>query len=150
MPSTFYHFEDFRPGQRFGFGQYEVTKEEIIEFATEFDPQPHHLDEEAGRKTILGGLAASGWHICAIGMRMFGDAFANQTASRGGVGVEECRWMRPVRPGDVLHIEMEVMETRALKSMPDAGIVKFRWDIFNQHEQVASLTLLPLISRRSV
>ena len=146
--TTTYHLEDFKVGQRFGFGQYEVTKEEIIEFAREFDPQPHHLYEEAGRNSILGGLAASGWHICAMSMRMFVDHFANHTAGRGCVGVEECRWMKPVRPGDVLRIEMEVVELRILKSVADAGIVKLRWDIFNQREQVASLTLLPLVSKR--
>ncbi|HSZ73723.1 MAG TPA: MaoC family dehydratase [Rhizomicrobium sp.] len=146
--TTLYHFEDFKVGQRFGFGGYEVTKDEIVAFAQEFDPQPHHLYEEAGRHSILGGLAASGWHVCAMSMRMFADQFANQTASRGGVGVEECRWMKPVRPGDVLHIEMEVEEIRILKSMPDAGIVKLRWNIFNQREQVASLTLLPIVNKR--
>ncbi len=148
--TTTYHFEDFRPGQKFGFGHYDVTKEEIIEFATAFDPQPQHLDEEAGRRSILGGLAASGWHICAMSMRMFGDAFANphDRKPRRSVGVEECRWMKPVRPGDVLRIEMEVVETSHTQIRARRGHREIRWDIFNQREQVASLTLLPLVSKR--
>src|SRR5215469_11394937 len=99
------HFEDFRAGQTFAFGRYEVTKEEIVEFAREFDPQPHHLDEEAAKRSILGGLAASGWHTCAMTMRMFADMLVPIAAAQGGVGSPEGRWMRPVRPGDVLRAQ---------------------------------------------
>ena len=142
------HFEDFHPGQKLAFGHYEVTKEEIIEFAREFDPQPHHLDEEAGWNSMLGGLAASGWHICAMAMRMCVDGLFNKAEARGGAGVEDCRWLNPVEPGDVLRMEIEILETRAHPRRP-VGFVKMRWDIFNQREQVASVATTPLFARRS-
>jgi acyl dehydratase len=141
------YFEDFHVGQRFAFGRYPVTKEEIVAFAREFDPQPHHLDEEAGARSALGGLAASGWHVCAMAMRMVVDGVFASAESRGGAGVEECRWMRPVKPGDVLRLEIEI-----LKTVPHprraVGFVTCRWDVFNQKEQVARITTTPLFARR--
>jgi acyl dehydratase len=142
------HFEDFRAGQKFAFGRYEVTKEEIIEFATEFDPQPHHLDEEAGKRSMLGGLAASGWHVCAMTMRMVDDEFILKCANRGGVGSDECRWMKPVKPGDVLRVEMEVLETRDSKNLSTVGFVRFSCRVFNQREQVAMINMTPILARR--
>jgi len=142
------HFEDFRAGQTFSFGRYEVTKEEIVAFAREYDPQPHHLDEEAGRKTMLGGLSASGWHVCAMAMRMMADGMFRRCNSQGAPGVEDCRWTRPVRPGDSLRMQAEVLETRASKSKPGIGFVKFRWSMFNQREQVASFVSSPMLTRR--
>ena len=106
------HFEDFPVGRAFACGPYHVTKDEIVEFAREFDPQPHHLDEEAAKASILGGLAASGWHTCAMTMRMFADAIVPIAAARGGIGSPEGRWMKPVRPGDVLTIEVELTKWR--------------------------------------
>lgn len=142
------HFEDFYPGQQLAFGHYEVTKDEIIEFAREFDPQPHHLDEEAGRNSILGGLAASGWHICAMAMRMCVDGLFSKSEARGGASVEDCHWLKPVRPGDVLRMEIEILETRAHPRRA-VGFVKMRWDIFNQREQLAQVITTPLFAKRS-
>lgn len=142
------HYEDFHEGQSFSFGRYEVTKEEIVAFAREFDAQPQHLDEEAGRRSILGGLAASGWHVCAMTMRMLCDGLILEAAGRGGVGADECRWMKPVRPGDVLRLEVDVLETRSSRSLPDAGFVRLSCRVFNQREQVALLNTTPIIGRR--
>jgi acyl dehydratase len=143
------HFEDFHVGRTFSFGHYEVTKEEIIEFASEFDAQPHHLDEEAGRRSLLGGLAASGWHTCAMTMRMVADGLLNTSANRGGIGADECRWMKPVKPGDVLRVEVEVLETRATKNLPDVGFVRIACRVFSQREQVMLINMTPIIARRN-
>jgi|HubBroStandDraft_6_1064221.scaffolds.fasta_scaffold42736_2 acyl dehydratase len=142
------YFEDIEVGQSFAFGHYEVTKDEIVEFAREFDAQPHHLDEDAGKRSLLGGLAASGWHICAMTMRMVVDGFISQAANRGGAGADECRWMKPVKPGDVLRVEMEALETRASKNMPEVGFVRFSCRVFNQREQVALVNMTPILARR--
>jgi acyl dehydratase len=142
------HFEDFRTGQTFAFGHYDVTKDEIVAFAREFDPQPHHLDEEAGNRSLLGGLAASGWHICAMTMRMVVDGLISKAANRGGVGADECRWMKSVKPGDVLRMEVEVLETRPSKNMPRIGLVRLACRVFNQREQVALLNMTPILARR--
>ena len=146
---TLLHFEDFSPGQTLALDtRYAVTKEEIVAFAERYDPQPHHLDEEAAKKTILGGLAASGWHVCAMAMRMIVDGLVTKAAAQGAAGVEECRWLKPVRPGDVLRLELEVLETRAPTSRDDIGFVKIRWDVFNQTERVAMLVSSPMFLRR--
>ena len=150
MTSDQLHFEDFHPGQTFSFGHYEVTKEEIVEFAREFDPQPHHLDEEAGKRSLLGGLAASGWHICAMAMRMLVDGLIVRAANRGGVGADECRWMKPVKPGDILRMEVEVLETRTSKSMAEIGFVRIGCRVYNQREQVAMIGMTPIVARRGV
>ena len=112
--SELLYFEDFRAGQKFELGSYTVRAEEIIAFAREFDPQPMHLSDEEARKTVLGGLAASGWHTCAIAMRLLVDGLLIRTASLGGLSVDDNRWLRPVRPGDTLLGTAEVLETRAL------------------------------------
>lgn len=144
------HFEDFHSGQTFAFGRYEVTKNEIVAFAREFDAQPHHLEEEAGRRSMLGGLAASGWHVCAMTMRMVVDGLISKAANRGGVGADEARWMRPVKPGDILRVEAEVLETRAPKSRSDIGFVRLSCRVFNQQEQVALVNMTPILARRDV
>ncbi len=146
---TLLHFEDFAPGQKLALDtSYQVTKEEIIAFAQQYDPQPHHLDEEAAKKTLLGGLAASGWHVCAMTMRMIVEGLVSKAASQGAGGMEECRWLKPVRPGDVLRLELEVLETRAPTSRDDIGFVKIRWDVFNQTERVATMVSSPMLRRR--
>lgn len=145
--SEILYFEDFKPGQIYEAGPYEVTKEEIFEFAREYDPQPHHLDEEAAKHSLLMGLSASGWHVCAMAMRMFCDSILSRAASQGAPGVEDCRWMKPVRPGDVLRLEIEIVETRASKSKP-IGFVKLNWKLFNQREQVAAFISSPIFLRR--
>jgi acyl dehydratase len=127
-----YYWEDFPVGETVTFGRHEVTREEVIAFAREYDPQPFHLDEEAAKATLLGGLAASGWHLCALLMRMCWDAFIHETAAMGSPGIEEMRWMRPVRPGHVLTIKRTVLDRRRSKSRPEMGLIKFRFDV---HEQ---------------
>ena len=116
-------FEDFPVGRLGTFGPRHVSREEIVAFAAEFDPQPMHLDEAAAEKTMLGGLAASGWHLCSLMMRMMYDGVIGRTASMGSPGVSEVRWLAPLRPGDELMLEIEVEEARASRSRPDMGIV---------------------------
>ncbi len=130
MPKTYW--EDFAPGSVTEYGPRLVTREEIVAFAAEFDPQPMHLDEEAGRASMLGGLAASGWHSCCLMMRMMADGFMLNSSSMGGPGVDEVRWLSPVRPGDRLTLRVQVLETRASKSRPGMGLVRFAFTLRNQ------------------
>src|ERR1700721_160784 len=118
-------FEDFKLGHFGRFGPRHVTREEILAFAAEFDPQPMHLDEEAAKRSLLGGLAGSGWHLCSIMMRMLFDGFIGRTASLGSPGVNELRWLAPFRPGDDLTLDVDVAEARLSKSRPATGIVTF-------------------------
>lgn len=141
------HFEDFKSGQRFDLGTYKVTAEEIVEFAREFDPQPQHLSDEAARQTILGGLAASGWHSCAMAMRLLVDGLLNRSASLGGLSVDEARWLKPVRPGDVLRGTAEVLETKA-SSKGGRGYVKIKGDIYAGETRVMSLVTWPIFAMR--
>jgi acyl dehydratase len=124
-------FEDFEPGSVLTYGPRLITREEIIEFATEFDPQPMHLDEEAANKSILKGLSGSGWGTCAIMMRMIYDGFLHESSSLGAPGVDEVRWVRPVRPGDELTIRVSCLEKRDSGSRPQVGIVKFNLEMLN-------------------
>src|SRR6185437_1288235 len=140
-------FEDFPIGRVIDCGTYRVSKDEILDFARQFDPQPHHLDEEAGRKSILGGLSASGWHVCAIAMRLFADAVVLKADNKGGAGAREARWMKPVRPDDLLRMEAEVVETKPSQSKP-FGFVTFECRIYNEREQVAMVSMTPIIGRR--
>ncbi len=125
-------FEDFSIGKPMHLGPYTVSREEIIEFAKEFDPQPFHLSEEAGRKTLAGGLIASGWHTCSILMRMMCDAYLNNSLSQGAPGIDEVKWLKPVRPGDVLTGTSTVLDKRVSRSRPDIGIFKIRHELVNQ------------------
>lgn len=134
MPELY--FEDFTEGLTLAFGDYPVTRDEVVRFAEEFDPQPFHLDEDAARETLLGGLAASGWHVGAIGMRMIFDGFLHRSASLGAPGIHEMRWLKPVRPGDRLRIECVVTAVRGSRSRPDRGIVTFSFTMFNQDRVV--------------
>jgi acyl dehydratase len=144
-----FHWEDFTPGSVESYGPRLVTREEIIAFAAEFDPQPMHLDEEAARGTLLGGLAASGWHSCAILMRMSCDWFMLDSSSMGSPGIEEVRWLRPLRPGDHVRLQRTVLEARASRSKPHMGTAKFRYDLLNRSgEIVTSLTCTIMFGRR--
>jgi acyl dehydratase len=143
------HFQDFPLGRTFAGGPYHVTKEEIVEFALQFDPQPHHLDEEAAARSMLHGLSASGWHTCAMTMRMLADSLLPLAAARGGVGAREARWIKPVRPGDILRIEAEVVARDEPANHPDLGYVTFDCRVFNRSEQVALVSMTPIIAKRS-
>jgi acyl dehydratase len=127
------YFEDYREGETFEFGDYLVTEEEIIEFATRFDPQPFHINKEAASTTIYGGLIASGWMTAAIGMRMLVDNFISITSSMGSPGVDEMRFLHPVRPGDRLRLKVTILSTRASQSKPDRGVLQFYEEIINQN-----------------
>lgn len=142
------HFEDFTLGRVFDCGTYAVTKEEIFEFAREFDPQPHHLDEEAAQHSMLKGLSASGWHVCAMAMRMLADGILNKAVGLGGVGSREARWIKPVRPGDTLRMEAEVMEARPSGSKP-FGLVTLDCRLYNATGQVALVSMTPIIGKRA-
>ena len=141
-------FEDFPPG-RFGtFGPRHVTRDEILSFAAEFDPQPMHLDEEAAKQSLLKGLSASGWHLCSIMMRMMVDGFVGRAASLGSPGVNEVRWLAPLRPGDDLLLDVEVMEARISRSRPETGIVTFRSTARNAAGQALCEMVSPIIIGR--
>lgn len=131
-----YTYEDFTPERVFPFAPVTVTAEDIIEFASEFDPQPMHLSEEAGRASILGGLAASGWHTCALSMRMMCDSYISNSTSQGSPGIEFLDWKRPVLAGDTLSGHSKVVENRPLASRPGIGLVKFRNELTNQRGEI--------------
>jgi acyl dehydratase len=140
-----YYWEDFAVDSVEDYGPKLVTREEIIAFASQFDPQPMHLDEEAARATMLGGLAASGWHSCAMLMRMMCDWFVLDSASWGGPGVEEVRWLKPVRAGDRLMLRRKILEKRISKSRPEMGFVKFHYTFINQDGEAAMTLVTPMM-----
>ena len=141
-------FEDFPPGHFGTFGPRRVTREEILAFAAEFDPQPMHLDEEAAKRTMLKGLAASGWHLCSIMMRMMCDGYIGRTASLGSPGVNEVRWLAPLRPGDDITLDVEVTEARISRSRPETGIVTFKTLARNAAGQALCEMVSPIIVQR--
>jgi acyl dehydratase len=143
-------FEDFPLGHFGTFGPRRVTREEILAFAAEFDPQPMHLDEEAAKRSMLRGLSGSGWHLCSIMMRMMFDGFISRTASLGSLGVNELRWLAPLRPGDDLMIEIDVAESRVSRSRPGTGIVTFKGSVRNATGQILCEMVSPIIVRRRV
>lgn len=148
MPDIF--FEDFIIGEVKTFGSHKVTREEIVAFAAEFDPQPMHVDEEAGKASLLGGLAASGWHSCAILMRLMCDGFLLRTASMGSPGVTQNKWLAPVFPDDVLTLRRTVVESRTSKSKPDMGLVTFRFELLKADKSAAvDQTCIIMIGRRN-
>lgn len=138
-PNTLY-WEDFAPGTVREFGGHTLTRDEIVRFAGEFDPQPFHLDEEAGRASLFGGLAASGWHTCALMMRMMCDAYLLDSASLGSPGLDAIRWLKPVRVGDTLSVRMEILEARPMNSRPTVGLVRARWTVLNQRGEAVLTT----------
>lgn len=149
--STKLHFEDFEPGAVVLYGPRLVTREEIIAFASEFDPQPMHLDEEAARATPLGGLGASGWHGCCLLMRMIADGFVLNSSSMGAPGVEEVRWLKPLRPDTTVRVRKTVLETRPSRSRPEMGLVKFMFEMIDEQDQViTSLATTMMFGRRPV
>jgi len=141
-------FEDFTVGLRFRSGTANVTAEGIKSFAAEFDPQAFHLDENAAERSLFAGLAASGWHTAAICMRLFVESDLQPAGGTIGAGVEELRWPKAVRPGDVLRVEGEVTDVRASRSRPELGIVKLRATAYNQRNEPVQIWTPVLMVRR--
>ena len=139
------YLEDFAVGQIFGSGQLSIDKERAKTFAAEFDPQPFHLDEEAARHTIFGGLAVSGWHTAAVTMRLLVESELKPAGGIIGAGFDEFRWPRPVRPGDKLHIQSEVLEVRPSKSHPERGLIKVRTTTLNQDGEAVQVFVANLV-----
>lgn len=128
-------YEDFDEGLELPLGPYAVTREEVLEFAREFDPQPFHLEEDAARESMLGGLSASGWHTCAMMMRMMADGYIRDSSSQGSPGVDYVKWLRPVRPGDVLTGTARVQSRRISAKRPTLGLAKIVTVLRNQRDE---------------
>jgi acyl dehydratase len=144
------YLEDYAVGQVYRTGRVQIDKDQILAFAKQYDPQPYHLDEQAARKSVFGGLAASGWHTAALTMRLLVDSEFRPANGILGVGFDELSWPRPVRPGDELYAESEVLEVRPSKSRPDRGLIRVRTTTLNQDgEPVQIYTGNLLVPRRS-
>ena len=130
------YWEDFREGEVREFGRTTVKHDDIVRFASEFDPQPFHIDDAAAAGSLYGGLIASGWHTAAIAMRMMCDEYLLRAASLGSPGLDSLKWLLPVRPGDILSVRLTILETRPLESKPGVGLLKSRHEVLNQDRQV--------------
>ena len=128
-----YYWEDFSPGEVRDLGTITPTREEIIAFATQFDPQPFHLNDEAAKASVFGALSASGWHTCAMAMRLMVTNFLCETSSLGSPGLESIKWLKPVYPGDTLRLQSTLLETKPMGKRPDVGMTRNLWEMFNQH-----------------
>jgi acyl dehydratase len=149
-PRSRLYFEDFTVGEVRPCGSRTLTRDQIVAFAREYDPQPFHVDESAARASIYEGLIASGWQTASLCFRLAVDAFIGRTASLGSPGIDELRWLRPVRPGDTITARAEILELRPSRSKPDRGIVRIRYDAHNQRgEHVFSMTGAGLFARRA-
>ena len=131
-PAKRYYWEDFTVGRVITLGSTPVTREATLGFAQQFDPQPFHLDDAAAEASLFKRLSASGWHTCAMTMRLMCDGYLNDSAGLGSPGIDELRWLKPVYPGDVISAEMTVLEARVMNSKPHVGLVLSRWRVFNQ------------------
>ena len=146
-----YYWEDFTQGQVRELKGPSLSEEEIIEFARKYDPQPFHTDLEKAKQSAFGGLIASGWQTAGICMRMLCDLYLLESASLGSPGVDEVRWVKPVRPGDTLKLKTIVLETRASTSRPDMGTVRSRSEVYNQHgELVMHMSGVGMFRRRNM
>ena len=130
------YWEDFKIGERAELGRHTFSEEEIIAFGRQFDPQPFHTDAEKARSGAFGGLIASGWQTCAIGMRLMVDGYISQTVSLGSPGIDSIRWLKPVRPGDTVAYSRVVLESRASTTRKGVGLVKHRWEAVNQRGEL--------------
>jgi acyl dehydratase len=139
------YLDDFVVGQTFGSGRLQIDETRIKSFATEFDPQPFHLDEEAARQTFFQGLAASGWHTAALTMGLLVESELKPAGGIVGAGFDELRWPRPVRPGDELRVESEILEVRPSKSRPEQGLIKVRTTTLNQNGEAVQVSVGNLI-----
>jgi acyl dehydratase len=142
------YFEDFAVGQTFGSERLVINEERIKSFAAEFDPQPFHLDEDAAKGTFFRGLVASGWHTAAATMRLLVESDMRPAGGVVGAGFDEFRWLRPVRPGDELHLESEVLEVRPSKSQPEQGLIKVRTTTLNQNGEAVQRLIANLVVPR--
>ena len=133
MADILYFWEDMAVGQVRELGTISPSREEIIAFASQFDPQPFHLDDAAGEASVFGGLCASGWHTCAMAMRLMVTNFLSQTSSLGSPGLENIQWKKPVYPNDTLRLQTTVLETKPMGRRPDVGMTRNLWEMFNQH-----------------
>lgn len=144
------YWEDFKVGEVEQIGGKKVERDEVIAFAKQFDPQLFHVDETAAKASMYGGLIASGWHTCAMVMRMMCDAYMLQSASVGSPGIDKLKWLKPVRPGDTLRAQRTTLESRTSKSRPEIGIVSNLWEVFNQEgEMVMSMQGYGMFRRRN-
>jgi acyl dehydratase len=149
MSEIKYYWEDLPVGSTMELGSTSATEEEIKSFARQFDPQPFHLDEEAAKRSLFGRLSASGWHTCALCMRVTVDNFLSQSSSLGSPGLENLKWLKPVYPGDVLRVTHTITESRPMASKPTVGIIKGVWAMFNQHgDQVLHMEGYGMFRRR--
>lgn len=148
MENTERYLEDFAVGQTFQSDRLLIDKERIKTFAAEFDPQPFHLDEEAARDTMFSGLAASGWHTAAVTMRLLVGSELKPAGGIVGAGFEEFRWLLPVRPGDELRVESEILEVRPSRSRPHQGLIKVRTTTLNQNDEAVQITVGSLVVPR--
>ena len=145
-----FHWEDFKAGDVAVYGPRLVTREEIVAFAAEFDPQPAHLDEAAAAATLHGGLAGSGWHSCALMMRMMADGFLLESSSMGAPGVEEVNWLTPLRPGSHVRLRVTTLESRSSKSRPEMGLTRIRYDLIDAADTViTTMTSTMMLGRRT-
>ena len=148
MADTLLHYEDFPVGEIVTYGSYNLTREAIVAFAREYDAQPFHLDDEAARDTMLGGLAASGWHACAIMMRLNCDGFLLNTTSMGAPGIDEVKWLAPLRPNVTLSVRRTTLEVRASKSRPELGFVKFLFELLADEQTVVTTQVCSIMFGR--
>ena len=130
------YWEDFKLGERAELGRHTFTEQEIVAFGRQYDPQPFHIDPEKARDSAFGGLIASGWQTCAVGMRLMVDAYISQTVSLGSPGIDNIRWLKPVRPGDTISYRRVVLESRASTTRKGVGLVKHRWEAVNQRDEL--------------
>ena len=150
MGAIRYYWEDLQPGSARELGSVTVTAEDIKEFAEQFDPQPFHLDEAAGRRSSFGNLCASGWHTCALAMKLTVENFLNESSSMGSPGLENLRWLKPVYPGDTLTLRQSIVESRPLRKRRDTGLVRSIWERFNQNgEKVMQMEGYGMFRRRT-
>ncbi|MBK7117855.1 MAG: MaoC family dehydratase [Comamonadaceae bacterium] len=145
-----YYWEDMPVGSTRDLGTITPTAEEIVAFATQFDPQPFHLDEEAAKQSVFGGLCASGWHTCSMAMRLMVTNFLLESSSQGSPGLENIKWLKPVFPGDTLRLQHTVVESRPMTKRLDVGLVRTVWAMFNQRgEQVLHMEGYGMFRRRT-
>ncbi len=149
MAQLKWYFEDFEAGQKINVGTRTVTEEEIIDFATRFDPQPFHVDQAAAAQSMYGSIIASGWHTCGMIMRLMVDGYLRDSSSIGSPGVDEVRWLKPVYGGDTLHVSSTILEVRPSTSKPDRGVVSTIWEAKNQRgELVATIKGMGMFLRQ--